>query len=427
MKTIYILLFLSIACGKKNDFSNSKYISEASTRNESSGIIPKDALLWLSLKGGGTISVDWELQSSVRSILLDTIAANQSNTLLPERIDYYFDLSTQKGVWENILNENPFEKMQLELNPANSTNPGIDLGWTQNGQQVLSRFIPLRNNELLEGKASVFSIGGDRLHDEQMRTKYRLILSMPEGDEVYYISPEVSLKSFLENHQLEVGQKNTISSLRELAGNWHTLNLEDGVKSIPAAGKSYAVVYADESQLRIKNNYLMRETQNLMNNPKFLFPKNSGKSVLTFFFPPYNYLETKREADGVGATRPVFGNSYQCTYPIVSALGLKEMSSNSSQEVLSFVMAVPGTPMSQWSGARILWEVVGISGTAVQLEIDNSLNIEGIGWSSKVSEMVTTGSLNGGRCQTANGPERQNHYLRQDVKMAAFLTQKSNY
>lgn len=418
MKLIYILLIVITACGKKNDFSSPRFFSEVKDEPSNNGIIPKDARLWLSLNGGAIVEVDWELKSSIRNFFLEEIAANKSNTDIPDRLDYFFDLSSQKIIWENILNENNFEKMYLELEPSSHEAPQMELGWHKTGNVISSRHMPVRNNELLEGKAFVTSIGGDKQHMNLMRTHYRVILSMPKGDEVYYVTPNTSLKDFLALHQI---------SLKDLPQHWYSFNLPDGIHSPVGAGKSYALVYATDSQLRERNNNILRKVQDLKHNPTFLFPKNTGKSLLTLFFPPYQYLDTKEETLFDGSTPYRGGHSYNCRYQRVTALGYRSINENSAKEILSFVNTSTNTPLAFWNGARILWEVAGVGGTVVQLEIDNSLNVDSLIASSRVNEVVRVGDLGGAGCRSPENGNWQNQYLRENVKMAAFLTEMSNY
>ena len=397
MKLIYVLILLTAGCGKKNyQPVNLPHPSEVSRLNNATDPLILDSTAHLSssdnivlvTNGGGELPLDWKIQSSARKHLLQKITASDTSaTALPRSVDFYANVSGQQSFWQLIVNNAKFEKAILH---------------SRNKQP---QSLPTAPGEIARGRIKLFSIGGDNREVELFKEHYRVIVSRPSADKIYYVHASIPLMRFAE--------KNLPTILGQLSG-WHLINLPHGLNSSISAGASVALVQADATQLRSWSNDELSRITDLRLQPTLVMTPAQSVGRLTLFFPHSTVLQTTT-TPGRGYRRMMGMGDVSCDYPIVTSNGYAPFIYSNAAEALQFIKLTSGM-------GSIVWEVTGELGVSVQLEFINNNETITLTSAANINDFTRVGHIGRGGCRTSSSPENSETrpYSRDNLKAAMF-------
>jgi hypothetical protein len=85
--------------------------------------------------------------------------------------------------------------------------------------------------------------------NELTEKTYRFIVSTPEGEKIYRVSPKLSIREFMTQQKIfPIGQH--LDELDRDSNGWRLVNLSKDFYNTPVVGKTYAIVYGSSSDFK---------------------------------------------------------------------------------------------------------------------------------------------------------------------------------
>ncbi len=253
---ILLLILIMVSCGKQNNLKPMNYTSLSRYADQDGdGISDEEEVT----QGRNHLVADINTNNSIKDdtfILVDNFSKEYEVKIKPQRLIRTELLRSVIGLHSGIISD--VNILMVDFNSSQNF-------WTIFHKDVhLTKYsfridknqhysLPIDFDETRSLKVNTFTDYG--ILDGVKEATYRLIISTPQKEIIYYLHPSISLIHFLETHHAAILSQGALikldgleSGYQEHEKNWDFVT--DSFSSIhnPKAGKTYAFVYSDISE-----------------------------------------------------------------------------------------------------------------------------------------------------------------------------------
>lgn len=191
---------------------------------------------------GKPIKMAPSVSRKLRRLLIDASLREEKTKDLPSVSQLELSFIHQPGYWRTRMSGKHFTRIDTQELSATKIDPGfIDT-------PIITLNAQIENGSLLD------------VTDKS----YRLIISRPEGEQIFYVSVELPVRDFL--HQSGLLPKGQPLSPHADEAGWRLVNTDHSFSQKPLAGETYAIVYGSAEDFRraevrgLKLNLLARKS-----------------------------------------------------------------------------------------------------------------------------------------------------------------------
>lgn len=175
---------------------------------------------------GTPIKMAPTVRRRLRSALVAASLTATKTTNLPEISQLELSFIHQPGYWRTRMAGKHFTRVEAAGLPTTKLEPGfIDT-------PIITLNAQLEHGDLLELKEKA----------------YRLIVSTPEREQIFFVSVDLPLRDFL--HQAGLTPRGAPLAPHADAEGWRLVNTDERFAARPVAGETYAVVYGSAADFR---------------------------------------------------------------------------------------------------------------------------------------------------------------------------------